>query len=85
MQWRMEANFSVQTDLTTTIVMVLSISGNGDGIGRSGAWRWRRVTDDSEVFNRAWQLVHSSMVFSPSNLDRSAHGLSKSDVICLKK
>ena len=81
----MEANFSVQTDLTTTIVMVLSISRNGEGIGRSGAWRWRRVNDDSEVFCRAWQCVHSSMVFSPSDLDRSAHGLSKSDVICLKK
>jgi hypothetical protein len=43
------------------------------------------VNDDSEVFSRAWQHVHSSMVFSPSDLDRSAHGLSKSDVICLKQ
>ena len=65
--------------------MVLSISGNGEGIGRSGAWRWRRVNDDSEVFCRAWQRVHSSMVFSLFDLDRLAHGLSKSDVICLKK
>ena len=81
----MEANFSVQTHLTTTIVMVLSISGNGEGIGRSGAWRWRRVNDDSKVFSRAWQCVHSPRVFSPADLDRSAHGLSKSDVGCLKQ
>ena len=81
----MVAKFSVQTNLTTSIVMVLSISGYGAGIGRSRAWRWWRVNDDSEVFCRAWQCVHSSMVFSLSDLDRSAHGLSKSDVICLKK
>ena len=84
-QRQMSAKFSVRTDLMRPIVMVLSISGYGSGIGRSGAWRWRCVNDDSEVFSRAWQRVHSPRVFSPSDLDRSAHGLSKSDVGCLKQ
>jgi hypothetical protein len=51
----MLAKFSVQTDLTTQIVMDLSISGNDDGIGRSGAWwfrrRWRRVRN----FLKLWE------------------------------
>ena len=81
----MAAKFSVQTDLMTPIIMVLSISRNGAGIGKSGAWRWRRMNDDFEVFSRAWKHVHSSMVFSLSDLDRSIHGLSKSDVGCLKQ
>ena len=81
----MAAKFSVQTNLTMPIVMVLSISGYGSEIDRSGAWRWRGVNDDSEVFSCAWQGVHSPRVFSPSDLDRSAHGLLKSDVGCLKQ
>jgi hypothetical protein len=43
------------------------------------------VNDDSEVFSCTWQRVHSSMVFSSSNLDRSAHGVWKSDVGCLNQ
>ena len=62
MRRQMAAKFSVQTDLTTPIVMVLSIFGNDAGIGRSGAWGSVARDEDSEDYCSTWRRVKFLMM-----------------------